>query len=132
MLLPIAIGAGSALAGSVASRLGNKLMDKFGLEKGGTVGSHKKVLKRLNNATVKKTGLHKVDKGSLVIPKPISDKIKKIAKQKPKPMSKKRKGLSKGEVATKGGKVVLHKGEIVIKSTKGKPRPIKNPYRSGK
>ena len=87
-LIPIALAAGAAgasgLVGTVGARVGKRLSDLFGLKKGGVSGSAKSVKARLKRATVKKTGIHTLPVGSMVIPSKLANKVRAVANRKPK------------------------------------------------
>jgi hypothetical protein len=122
-LAPIALAGATGLIGTVGARVGKKLSDLFGLKKGGVSGSAKAVKARLKRATVKKTGVHTLPVGSMVIPAKLANKVRAVANRKPKKVkNKKVKQMSKGGVAS-GKKVLLHKNELVISP---------NPYRKRK
>ena len=57
-LIPIALAAGTGLAGTIGARVGKKLADLFGLKKGSVAGSAQAVKARLKRATVKNCGPH--------------------------------------------------------------------------
>ena len=123
-LIPIALAAGAAgasgLVGTVGARVGKRLSDLFGLKKGGVAGSAKSVKARLKRATVRKTGIHTLPIGSMVIPAKLANKVRQVANRVPKKVkNKKVRQLSKGGIAG-GKKVLLHKNELVISP---------NPYR---
>ena len=130
-LIPIALAAGSAgaagLVGTVGSRVGKKLSDLFGLRKGGVSGSSSAVKARLRRATVRKTAVHTLPVGSMVIPAKLAKKVRAVANRVPKKVkNKKVRQLSKGGVAS-GKKVLLHKNELVI--SPNKVVKTRNPYR---
>ena len=119
-LAPIALAGATGLVGTVGARVGKKLSDLFGLKKGGVTGSAKAVKARLKRATVKKTGVHTLPVGSMVIPAKLANKVRAVANRKPKKAKgKKIKQMKTGGVAS-GKKVLLHKNELVISP---------NPYR---
>ena len=119
-LAPIALAGATGLVGTVGARVGKKLSDLFGLKKGGVTGSAKAVKARLKSATVKKTGVHTLPVGSMVIPAKLANKVRAVANRKPKKVKgKKIKQMKTGGVAS-GKKVLLHKNELVISP---------NPYR---
>ena len=120
-LAPIAIAGATGLVGTVGARVGKKLSDLFGLKKGGVTGSASAVEARLRRATVKKTGIHTLPVGSMVIPAKLAKKVRAVANREPKKVkNKKVKQMSKGGIAS-GKKVLLHKNELVIS-----PNPYRN------
>ena len=122
-LAPIALAGASGLVGTVGVRVGKKLSYLFGLKKGGVSGSAKAVKTRLKRATVKKTAVHTLPVGSMVIPAKLANKVRAVANRKPRKVKgKKIKQMSKGGVAS-SKKVLLHKNELVISP---------NPYRKRK
>ena len=130
-LIPIALAAGAAgasgLVGTVGARVGKKLSDLFGLKKGGVSGSAKAVKARLKKATVRKTGVHTLPIGSMVIPAKLANKVRAVANRKPKKVKgRKIKQMSRGGVSG-SKKVLLHKNELVI--SPNKVINTKNPYR---
>ena len=119
-LAPIALAGATGLVRTVGARVGKKLSDLFGLKKGGVTGSAKAVKARLKRATVKKTGVHTLPVGSMVIPAKLANKVRAVANRVPKKVKgKKIKQMKTGGVAS-GKKVLLHKNELVISP---------NPYR---
>ena len=131
-LIPIALAAGAAgasgLVGTVGARVGKRLSDLFGLKRGGVAGGSAKAVKaRLKRATVRKTGIHTLPVGSMVIPAKLANKVRAVANRKPKKVkNKKVRQMSRGGIAS-GKKVLLHKNELVI--SPNKVINTKNPYR---
>ena len=82
-----AIPVGEALGGLAGKGIG-ALGNLLGLKKGGAVG--KSAATALNRATVKRTGIRKLHRGDLVIPKRLAKKLKAVAKRRPQPVKKRK------------------------------------------